>query len=1251
MNNLIQRFSLNTLQRGLPFAAAVLFMVTAVLAGLSSARAQTEIIVDNGTANFATIGTWPASTSVSGYFGSNYQSHEASGLPPGAIVVDNGTAGFSVTGDWPNSTAVGGYLGSNYQVHEANGLPPTAVVVDNIAGSFTGTWTTSTAVSGFYSTNYHVIPAGTGANAFTWTGSIANAGTYQVYARWTSHPNRASDAKYTIAHAGGNATVTANQEQNSGAWQLLGTYTFNAGNATVSLSDEANGYVIADAVMFVPPNAAPPTATWSFNLGASGSYEVYARWTQHPNRATDAKYTVNHASGATTVEVNQELNGGTWQLLGTYTMNAGTATVSLTDVANGYVVADAVRLQPVGTPPNSAVWTPPVTAAGSYQLYARWTQNANRASNAKYVVVHAGGASTVTVNQQAGGGTWNLLGTYTFTPGAGHKVTLTDDANGFVIADAIRLVAANQNPTVSITSPANNAVVNAPGNITITTNAADPDGTVSKVDFYQGATLIGTATTAPFNFTWTNVAAGTYSLTAVATDNSNASTTSAAVNVIVNALPTVSITAPANNTVVQAGGSATLTAAAADADGTVTKVDFYQGATLVGTATAAPFTATVSNLAAGTYSFTAVATDNRNATATSGAITVVVNAAPTVSITAPANGAVFQNPANVTLTATAADTDGTIAKVDFFQGATLVGTATTAPYTVTVNGFGAGSYSFTAVATDNANATTTSAAVSIRVNAAPTVSLTSPANGATANAPATISLAATAADADGSIAKVEFFQGATLVATVTSAPYTFTLSNVAPGTYSFTAVATDNDGATATSAAASVTVNAAPTVSITSPANNAVFQAPATVTITATAADADGSVTKVDFYQGATLVGTATSAPYSVTLPGLSAGTYSFTAVATDNSGATTTSAAISVKVNAAPAVTLTSPTTGASFTAPATINLAATASDGDGTIAQVEFYTGTTLIATVTSAPYTYAWTNVPQGNYVITAKAIDNDGGTATSAAATITVNAAVGQLYFIHPDHLNTPRLIADSTQTTVWKWDQAEPFGNNVPNEDPDGNSQNFEFNLRFPGQYFDKETNLAYNYFREYDPAVGRYIQSDPIGLRGGGNTFSYVFSSPVATYDYLGLRSCSLRSRWLGEPFDLVETSSTFIDVGSFPRYNSAATAQCALEVKGDKKSPIPPTWEKLGSCIWAGVEFDKSPNKLILETLIQTATTYRAWVTEEWCVDGCGGKEYFSGVVGSGTTRLGGPREIDRTIFPRPRVVPKGITTFESPF
>jgi RHS repeat-associated protein len=86
--------------------------------------------------------------------------------------------------------------------------------------------------------------------------------------------------------------------------------------------------------------------------------------------------------------------------------------------------------------------------------------------------------------------------------------------------------------------------------------------------------------------------------------------------------------------------------------------------------------------------------------------------------------------------------------------------------------------------------------------------------------------------------------------------------------------------------------------------------------------------------------------------------------------------------------------------------------------------------------------------------------------------------------------------------VWTW-ESEAFGNSLPNENP-SNLGNFAYNLRFPGQYYDQETGLNYNYFRDYDPGNGRYTESDPIGLAAGINTFSYVGGDPVNWIDPTG---------------------------------------------------------------------------------------------------------------------------------------------------
>jgi RHS repeat-associated protein len=89
-------------------------------------------------------------------------------------------------------------------------------------------------------------------------------------------------------------------------------------------------------------------------------------------------------------------------------------------------------------------------------------------------------------------------------------------------------------------------------------------------------------------------------------------------------------------------------------------------------------------------------------------------------------------------------------------------------------------------------------------------------------------------------------------------------------------------------------------------------------------------------------------------------------------------------------------------------------------------------------------------------------------------------------------------------TVWRWD-SDAFGTTAANDDPDGDSTSFVYNPRFPGQYYDSENGLSYNYFRDYDPQTGRYMESDPVGLRGGINTYSYVIGNPVGMLDPFGL--------------------------------------------------------------------------------------------------------------------------------------------------
>ena len=446
------------------------------------------------------------------------------------------------------------------------------------------------------------------------------------------------------------------------------------------------------------------------------------------------------------------------------------------------------------------------------------------------------------LNFAAGGLTLNgNVSAYGYVTAPSGTVTVNGNAQlvGGLIADRLtlngnsllRLIApptANQPPTVALTAPADGATFTGTASFTFAATAADADGTVTKVEFYQGGTKLGEDTTAPYTLPHTVSAPGSYTYTARAIDNLGATTDSAAVTITVTSLnqpPVVALTSPADGTLLTAPASVLLAATASDPDGSIGKVEFYQGATKLGEDFTAPFTFPLTLTSPGTYVFSAKAFDLQSLSTTSTAITVTVvapNQPPTVALTAPPDGASFPAPASFTLTATAADNDGLVTKVEFFQslpasgvGAAKIGEDSFSPYESGVAGLAAGNYTYLARATDNTGSATDSAPVTVQVtslNHPPTVTLTTPADGSSFTFPVTLTLAAVAADSDGTIAKVEFYSGTTKLgeAITPSSPGTFTLTFTltSAGTYSLTARATDNTGASITSAAITVTVAA-----------------------------------------------------------------------------------------------------------------------------------------------------------------------------------------------------------------------------------------------------------------------------------------------------------------------------------------------------------------------------------------------------------------------------------------------------------
>lgn len=255
-----------------------------------------------------------------------------------------------------------------------------------------------------------------------------------------------------------------------------------------NLSDRfGNSFRFAD-----PASGDEPTATAAYTtaIEETGVYKVYGWWTTHENRAQDTPHTITSGGSSQTVRINQEKNGGQWVLLGKVMAMAGESiTVIIGNNADQYVIADAVKItqddgvidddEAVYTgnswvteandraeerygnafryapwigedsePNATAVYSTPVIADGIYSIYGWWTTYQNRSTNTPYILSCDGQSETVRVNQQENGGQWNYLGQVTANAGDTVTVTIANNANGYVIADAVKIVPGDSAPTL-----------------------------------------------------------------------------------------------------------------------------------------------------------------------------------------------------------------------------------------------------------------------------------------------------------------------------------------------------------------------------------------------------------------------------------------------------------------------------------------------------------------------------------------------------------------------------------------------------------------------------------------------------------------------------------------------------------------------------------------------------------------------------------------------------------------------------------
>ncbi len=551
-------------------------------------------------------------------------------------------------------------------------------------------------------------------------------------------------------------------------------------------------------------------------------------------------------------------------------------------------------------------------------------------------------------------------------------------------------------------------------------------GYANSVEFYDGTTLLDTvpmlAGQASKQITLDATKNGKHTFITKITSSTGKQAYSNPVDVTVNigfvplpVAPTISLATSSNSVTV--GGSITLTATAAATTGTITKVEFFEGATLLKSVPAAPFIFTTPAFTStdnGKHTYTAKVTTDASSlnNTTSAAVDVVVNIlAPLPAIALTASPATVTAAGNVTLTA--AITGGSFTQVEFFEGQTSLGMGVVAgtSYTKTI-AFTATSpaqtHNYTAKGTV-ADGRTVSTTVNVNVNIgnqAPTITLTSSSLSVTVNS--NITLTATATAKTGTISSVEFFDGSTSLGVV-NAPTAFTktiaFTAANNGTHNYTAKATDSSGNSATSTpAVAVTVNIptlAPTVTLTSSSTNVTTAS--SITLSATPTPASGvTISQVQFFEGTKSLGIVSAAPYNQVLPAFAVadnGSHTYTAVATDSSGKTA-SATVVVLVNIATAVkppTVTLSTSSGSVTVAGSVTLSATVTPGTGTITQVEFFEGTTSLgkSTSTTSPYTFAiaYTSANNGAHAYTCKVTASDTGTNLVTSSTVNVTVSIG------------------------------------------------------------------------------------------------------------------------------------------------------------------------------------------------------------------------------------------------------------------
>jgi len=724
-----------------------------------------------------------------------------------------------------------------------------------------------------------------------------------------------------------------------GTWNLTAVATDSLGVSstssvvTVTINPLTNLTAIADAHV-------RDGSYSNVNFGASTVLEVQSSIGTSTNRDAYLKFDLSNLSS--------NISSATLSVFGSVSTNSGTVTNVV------YAVTNSTWLE------NTITWSNKPARGAALGT------NILSGTNGSWYVYDVSGFVR---SQKTAGSNWVSLALHDRT-NTTRLVTFNSRENT-TNNPVLTVITTNSPPTVNISSPANNAVYVAPAaSITVSATASD-DGSVAQIQFFAGSTSLGTVTPPANSVIWNNVPAGTYSLTAVATDNENLSSTSNPVNIIVDIPPVVTLTNLTNGEVFIAGTNISVGAAASDADGTVTRVQFFQGTTSLGIDATAPYQTNWNNVGVGNYTLTAVATDNNGVTSTSPPVNIIVDTFPTVSITSPASNATFADPTNITITATASSNDGSLPQVQFYAGGVLLGTDTSPPYSAVWNNPPVGRFVLTAIATDD-------------YGLASTVTVT--------NITFVTNLMAIA-DAhvrDGSYSNINF--GTNIILEVQSSS--------TGGTNRDTYLKFDVSNLSSNIGSAQLQIFGS--VSTNAPVTNTVYAVADTTwvetSITWSNKPARGTALSTNVFNGTNgtwytydLTGyirsqrTSGSNWVSLALHQPINSTRLVSINSREN--ASNNPVLVVVMTNPPPSIVISSPANNSVYVAPVSLTVSATANDSSG-VTWVQFFAGTNSLGVVTGPPYSVPWNNVPAGNYALSAVAADNYGMTARSAVINVTM-----------------------------------------------------------------------------------------------------------------------------------------------------------------------------------------------------------------------------------------------------------------------